>query len=62
MKDKHYEGEGFSSRYASHKVIKQVSIRISLDELFLLQNMYPDRTLSFAIRSLIHDAYNRKVW
>lgn len=59
-RDKHYKGEEyFSSR---KKVIKQISVRITLDELFILQNMYPGSTLSFAIRSLIHDSYNQKAW
>lgn len=59
-RDKHYKGEEFFS--SEKKVIKQVSVRITLDELSILQNMYPGSTLSFAIRSLIHDAYNQKSW
>lgn len=53
MIDKHYENEG-SSWYCSNKVKKVITIRLSYDEINILKKLYPGKTISFAIRSLIH--------
>lgn len=54
--DKHYKGEGFVSSHSCNNVTEIVSVRLSIIELDILRKLYPDNTLSFAIRSLIHAA------
>lgn len=59
MYDKHYKGEGFSW-LAGNKVTKSVTVRLSPAELRMLWSLYPGESVSFAIRSLIHQAYETK--
>ncbi len=56
MFDKHFENEGLSW-CAGNKVSKSVSLRLSEIELKMLSELYPHRGISYAIRSLIHKAY-----
>lgn len=49
---KHYENENW---YDSRRSVNRtISVRISDRELEILRKLYPNRSLSFAVRSLIH--------
>lgn len=54
MWDKHYKGQGFRYSSASY-TDKIVSVRLSDAEMRILKNKYPGMSLSFAIRSAIHE-------
>lgn len=53
MWDKHYSGQGFRYNNSGY-TDKLVSVRLSKAELLILENAYPGKSLSFAIRSAIH--------
>lgn len=53
MYDKHYQNEGLTW-HNSNKVEKVITVRLSYDEINILKKLYPNNTISFAIRSLIH--------
>lgn len=56
MINKHYENEDyFKQRMKSSKVTNVITVRLSGEELILLQSFYPNKTISYAIRSLIHE-------
>ena len=49
---KHYKGEKIYSREC---VDKPVSIRLSESEMDIIKREFPDDSLSYAIRSIIHE-------
>lgn len=53
LNDKHYENEN-CSYLSRNKVTVSKSLRLSEDDLELISIMYPGKTLSYAIRSCIH--------
>lgn len=53
MFDKHYKDEGLFRGY--NKLDKVVSVRLSVEELEILEKFYPGKSVSFAIRSAIHE-------
>lgn len=53
--DKRYKGE---HTFCSLKT-KQVCIRLADEEIKMLHNLFPDKNISFAIRTLIHDNFKK---
>lgn len=54
MYDKHFENEG-ASYCRANKVTNQISIRLSNEEIEILKTLYPDKNISYSVRSLIHE-------
>ncbi len=50
---KHYEGETHPWLYSATNI---KTIRLSDEELRILDDLYPGKSLSYAVRSLIHKA------
>lgn len=50
---KHYENES-GCYLKSHACTKQVSLRLSENEMEIIKRLYPDKSVSFAIRSMIN--------
>lgn len=55
MYDKHYDGQNFN-RYCADMTI---SVRLSVEDYNFLCSLYPNKTISFAVRSLIHDCMTK---
>lgn len=49
--DKHYQGESFVCPLSN---AKNISVRLTQEEMAILKTLYPSESVSFAIRSLIH--------
>lgn len=50
---KHYENEE-NCYLKSHCVTKQISIRLSDEEIKIIKELYPGKSVSYSIRSMIH--------
>ena len=57
LTDKHYQGEP-SVRPLFNA--KNISVRLTPEELAILKTLYPSENISFAIRSLIHASVQNK--
>lgn len=49
---KHYAGERM---FSCERVDKSVTVRLSGSEIDIIKRAYPDASLSYAIRSMIHE-------
>lgn len=56
MYNKHYENQGFCFRL--NKCDKAISVRLSSEEIKILNRCFPGKNVSYQIRSIIH-AYDR---
>lgn len=61
MINKHYEGQRFATREFGYKADRQITIRLSQNDLEFLRQLFPaKRNISYAIRSLIHEKRGTK--
>lgn len=55
MFDKHYDGQRFNRYFAD----MTISVRLSVEDYNFLRSLYPDKSISFAVRSLLHDCMTK---
>lgn len=53
----HYTETCSESRLPSHRLTQTVSVRLTEDEVKKLREAFPDHSLSWCIRSCIHESF-----